>query len=56
VATPIDWTHVSFIFRDHLGLTEDAAFTDNLLYVLLEQPERPRADGRGDRNPTARSP
>ena len=30
--TPIDWTSVRFLFTDHLGLTKDAAFTDNVLY------------------------
>jgi hypothetical protein len=35
--TPIDWTHVSFIFNDHLGLTKDPVFIDNLLFLLLER-------------------
>jgi len=34
--SPIPWNNVTFIFKDHLGLTQDAAFTDNLLYRLLE--------------------
>jgi len=38
VQTPIDWDHVTFLFQDHLGLTRDPAFTDNLLYLLLEAP------------------
>lgn len=36
--SPIDWTQVLFLFTDHLGLTSDPAFTDNLLYLLLESP------------------
>ena len=35
---PIPWTNVMFLFTDHLGMTRDPAFTDNLLYLLLEQP------------------
>jgi len=36
--SPVDWTRVTFLFTDHLGLTRDPAFADNLLYVLLEEP------------------
>jgi len=36
--SPIHWSQVHFIFSDHLGLTKDAAFTDNILYFLLESP------------------
>ena len=36
--SPIHWSQVHFIFSDHLGLTKDAAFTDNVLYFLLESP------------------
>lgn len=36
--TPIAWHQVLFLFSDHLGLTRDPAFTDNILYFLLEQP------------------
>lgn len=36
--SPIDWTHVTFLFANHLGLTRDPVFTDNLLYLLLEAP------------------
>ena len=41
--TPIDWSQVSFLFSDHLGMTRDPGFTDNLLYLLLEQPPGPWA-------------
>jgi hypothetical protein len=40
VVTPIAWDRVTFLFQDHLGLTRDPAFTDNLLYLLLEEPRR----------------
>lgn len=38
LVSPIEWDHVMFLFSDHLGLTKDPAFTDNILYILLEQP------------------
>ena len=28
-----------FFFQDHLGMTRDAAFIDNVLYFLLEMPQ-----------------
>lgn len=40
--TPIGWAGVQFLFSDHLGLTEDPAFADNVLYLLLEHPRAPR--------------
>lgn len=36
--SPIDWTSVRFLFTDHLGLTRDPAFSDNVLQLLLEAP------------------
>ncbi len=36
--TPIDWRGVMFLFTDHLELTRDPGFTDNVLYRLLEEP------------------
>jgi len=38
--SPIRWSNVMFLFSDHLGLTKDPAFSDNVLYILLEQPVR----------------
>jgi len=38
--SPIDWASVQFLFRDHIGLTKDPTFTDNLLYFLFERPKR----------------
>ena len=34
--SPIEWDQVLFLFSDHLDLTKNPAFTDNLLYFLLE--------------------
>jgi pimeloyl-ACP methyl ester carboxylesterase len=39
--SPVAWSGVQFLFSDHLGLTEDPAFADNVLYLLLEQPRVP---------------
>lgn len=36
--TPIKWASVNFLFADHLGLTSDPGFTDNVLFLLLESP------------------
>ncbi|MCC6676995.1 MAG: hypothetical protein IT436_07615 [Phycisphaerales bacterium] len=36
--TPVAWSDVRFIARDHVALTSDPAFVDGLLYMLLEQP------------------
>ncbi len=40
--SPIDWTHVTFLFRDHLDITHDPVFIDNVLYLLLEAPSSHR--------------
>ena len=40
LVTPISWKQVVFLFSDHLGLTTDPGFTDNVLYLLLEDPRR----------------
>jgi hypothetical protein len=36
--SPIAWDQVTFLFEGHVELTGDPAFTDNLLYTLLERP------------------
>ena len=36
--SPIQWSQVFFVFSDHLGITKDPSFTDNILYFLLESP------------------
>ena len=38
LVSPVYWSQVHFIFSDHLGLTRNPAFTDNVLYFLLESP------------------
>jgi hypothetical protein len=38
LVSPIKWSSVTFLFTDHLGLTKSQAFSDNVLYVLLEEP------------------
>lgn len=35
---PVTWTQVTFLAHDHIGLTQDPVFTDNVLYYLLERP------------------
>ena len=42
VVTPIPWRQVSFVFADHLAMTRDHGFTDNLLFLLLEEPRGAR--------------
>jgi pimeloyl-ACP methyl ester carboxylesterase len=34
--SPIDWHSVHLLFEDHLGLTRNPVFTDNVLHLLLE--------------------
>ena len=34
--SPIQWSQVLFLFSNHLDITKNPAFTDNLLYFLLE--------------------
>lgn len=38
LVSPLPWTSVTFTFKSHLELTRDPSFTDNLLFLLLEQP------------------
>lgn len=35
--SPIDWTNVSFLDADHIGLTSHPSFANNVLYLLLEE-------------------
>lgn len=48
LVTPIDWTDVNFLFTDHLGLTADPVFADNVLYLLLESPKRENPSDAAD--------
>jgi pimeloyl-ACP methyl ester carboxylesterase len=45
LVSPIDWSSVLFLFSDHLGLTQDEAFADNVLYWLLEDPRMRTTQG-----------
>jgi len=36
--SPISWEDVTFLFASHLGMTKDPMFSDNVLYLLLEDP------------------
>ncbi|MEO1584998.1 MAG: hypothetical protein AAFR96_10570 [Planctomycetota bacterium] len=36
--SPIAWDRVQFLFADHIGLTRDSTFADNVLFMLLEDP------------------
>ena len=36
--SPIRTAGVHFVFTDHLGMTKDPGFSDNVLYLLLEAP------------------
>lgn len=38
LVSPIQWAGVNFLFANHLELTKSPAFSDNVLYLLLEQP------------------
>ncbi|MBX3390827.1 MAG: hypothetical protein KF691_15365 [Phycisphaeraceae bacterium] len=38
--SPIAWSSVRFLQGDHIELTSNAPFTDDLLYLLLEAPRR----------------
>jgi hypothetical protein len=40
LTSPIDWSAVTFLFAEHVEMTSDPAFTDNLLYFLLVRPDR----------------
>ena len=44
LVSPITWSYVLFLFSDHLGITKDPAFVDNLLYFLLESPRTRESD------------
>lgn len=38
--SPVAWTNVRFLQGDHIELTSNAPFTDDLLYLLLEAPRK----------------
>ncbi|MEM9669902.1 MAG: hypothetical protein AAF950_13330 [Pseudomonadota bacterium] len=47
LASPIDWSGVTFLSSTHIGLTTDPAFADNVLYMLLEAPRPGRLTPEG---------
>lgn len=38
LVSPIPWTSSYFVFTDHVRMTSDPAFVDNVLHLLLERP------------------
>jgi pimeloyl-ACP methyl ester carboxylesterase len=56
LVSPIDWSSVLFLFSDHLGLTQDDAFADNVLYWLLEDPRTRTPKGNRRSSPTLSKP
>ena len=36
-SSPVSWDRVTFLFENHLGLTQSRAFADNILFELLER-------------------
>ena len=38
LVSPIQWRQVAFLFTEHLEMTKDPTFTDNILFLLLEEP------------------
>lgn len=38
LASPIRWTNVTFLADDHVGLTANPHFVNNMLFILLETP------------------
>jgi len=39
----VPWSSVTFLPDDHIGLTRNPIFTDNVLFHLLRQPPRPKS-------------
>ena len=36
--SPVDWSDVTFLSDDHIGLTKNPHFVNNMLFMLIEQP------------------
>ncbi len=45
----VPWSSITFLPDDHLGLTANPLFTNNLLFFLLEQPPKRSPAGRAKR-------
>ena len=50
----VDWSNALFLFSDHLGLTQDEEFADNVLYWLLEAPRHRTRAAIAEDAPSAR--
>ncbi len=50
--SPVQFRDIRFLFDDHFGLTRNAEFTDNALYMLLEDPNK-SSPARDMKNATA---
>lgn len=48
VKTNIPWRNVTFLSDDHIGLTNNPTFSDNMLYILLEQLETDAGEHQHD--------
>ena len=48
LTSPIMWSSITFLFSDHLALTQDLGFTDDLRFRLLDSP-RPAAPDQAAR-------
>ncbi len=42
IDSPIGWDSATFLPDDHIGITQNPLFTNNLLFYLLQQDPRPR--------------
>ena len=38
LVSPMPWTSITFLADDHVGLTRNPFFVDNMLFILLETP------------------
>ena len=54
LVSPVDWSNVTFLFSEHVEMTRDPMFTDNLLYFLLLDPGRPPASPGRSRSGSGR--
>lgn len=55
LVSPISCRDVTFVFSDHLTMTRAPAFSDNILFRLLESPRYPGSCGIGRPLPKQKS-
>ncbi len=54
--SPVPWSSITFLPDDHVGLTANPQFTNNLLFFLLEQRPRRSPPGQSNQsNPTTKT-